>query len=52
MQFFPLEEKKDYGSIKTEKPESAAPVASDDGERFGFMSLFNTRVMRKHSCMM
>ena len=45
------EETKDYGSIKTEKPESA-PNANGGGERFGFKSLFDTRVMLKHSCIM
>ena len=42
------EEAKDYGTIKTDKTESAP----HNGEHFGFMSLFDTRVMRKHSLIM
>ena len=43
------EETKDYGSIKTDKAEL---IPDNGGERFGFRSLFDTRVMRKHSFIM
>ena len=47
-----LEETKDYGSIKAEKSESTQTLSGSGEERFGFKSLFDTRVMRKHSFIM
>ena len=47
-----LKETKDYGSIKAEKSESTQTLSGSGEERFGFKSLFDTRVMRKHSFIM